>query len=490
MSKKQVSPKWKTKAMQRGKDNKALRKRIKELTTSRNNFRMKYYDLKNDFKELEKARGKVVKGLIKSTQQKPKHHNFSTVIIHVLLTITLRSNIKFRALEKDGKIRAEIIEDYDEAPSHVTIRNWTLKVGFYELTRPKEKADDWIILLDHSIQFGKEKIFTILGIREKDLLELDRPLQRTDLVPLLINPKGKWNGLLVLDEILELQKDLGRIKYAVGDYGSDLKKGLRLAGITHIHDLSHLISLVIEKIYDKDNKYNELKDKMSLMRNKFSQTILASIVPPKKRKKSEYQSFDKLIKWSEDVLNLINNTLNDEVKVAKIEKEFKDAPLSEIKKEFSWINDYQELITELSQINKVVKEIEKDMKQSGFSLKTLQNAKESLCKLQSANGKKLKVNLTIKLEEQFELLPDATERVLFSSDILESTFGAYKNRVSENPMASVTSLMLIIAAFTCNLTEDNVKKCIENVKMADIKKWSEDNIGISIHKQRNVLLRA
>lgn len=130
------------------------------------------------------------------------------------------------------------------------------------------------------------------------------------------------------------------------------------------------------------------------------------------------------------------------------------------------------------------------MKQSGFSLKTLQNAKESLCKLQSANGQKLKVNLTIKLDEQFELLPDATERVLFSSDILESTFGAYKNRVSENPMASVTSLMLIIAAFTCNLTEDNVKKCIENVKMADIKKWSEDNIGISIHKQRSILLRA
>ena len=490
MSKKQVSSKWKTKAMERGQENNALRKRFKEMTESRDNFRVKYYDLNNLYKELEKTNRKLEKEEKKSTNEKPKHHSFSLIIIQVILTITLRSNIKFRALETDGKIRAEIIEDNDEAPSHVTIRNWTLKVGFYQLTQPKEKADDWVILLDHSIQFGKEKIFTIFGIREKYLLELDRPLQRSDLVPLLINPEGKWNGLLVLDEILELQKELGKIKYAVGDYGSDIKKGLRLAGIIHIHDLSHLISLVIEKIFDKDIKYNELKDKMSLMRSKFRQTILACLVPPKKRKKSEYQSFDKLIKWAEDILNLINNTLNDEDKVKKIKKEFNDAPLAEIKKEFSWINDYRELITELSQINEVVKEIEKDMKHSGFSLKTLENAKKSLAKLQSTNGEKLKHDLTIKLEEQFELLPEGMEKVLFSSDILESTFGAYKNRVSENPMASVTNLMLIIAAYTCNLTQENVKKCIENVKMSDIKTWSDDNIGISTHKQRNALLRA
>lgn len=410
-------------------------------------------------------------------------------MIRVLLTVTLRSGIKFRTLEKDGKIRAEIIEDYNEAPSHVTIRNWTLKVGFYELTRVKEKANDWIILLDHSIKFGQEKIFVVLGIREQDFLMLNRPLQYSDLVPLIIKPEEKWNGAIVLNEILELQEKLGKIKYAVGDYGSDLKKGLHLGGITHIHDLSHLISLVIEKIFDKDKRYNELKEKMSLMRSKFSQTNIASIVPPKRRKKSEYQSFDKLIKWSEQALNLINNTLNNEDKIKKIKKEFSKAPLARIKEELCWVNDYKELITELVEINRVIKIIEKDMKHSGFSSKTLINAKKTLSELQSSNGKLLMINLTIKLEEQFNLLPKIG-KVLFSSDILESTFGIYKNRVSENPMASVTNLMLIIAAYTCNLTEDNVKKCIESIKMTDINQWEKENIGISTHKQRTILLCA
>ena len=88
-----------------------------------------------------------------------------------------------------------------------------------------------------------------------------------------------------------------------------------------------------------------------------------------------------------------------------------------------------------------------------------------------------------------QLVPN-TETILFSSDILESLFGKYKNRVCDNPMASITCLMLIIAAFTCDLSEQNVKQSIENVKIADIKKWTDDNIPISLFKKRKVLLAA
>ena len=91
--------------------------------------------------------------------------------------------------------------------------------------------------------------------------------------------------------------------------------------------------------------------------------------------------------------------------------------------------------------------------------------------------------------QQIQLLPN-TDRVLFSSDILESIFGKYKNRVSENPMASITCLILTIASYTCSLTEENVTKSIENVKLSDIKKWTNENIPISLYKQRKVLLAA
>jgi len=410
-------------------------------------------------------------------------------MIQIILIITLRSSLKFRTLEKENKIRAEIIEEYNECPSHVTIRNWTLKIGYYELTRPKDYADDWIIILDHSIQFGKEKIFVVLGIRKKDYLKLKRPLQYTDLETLQEIPMQRSNGELICEIIQKLQEEIGIIIYAVGDYGSDLKKGLRLLNVPHIHDLSHLIARVTEKTYNNDTRYSELKKAMSLMRNKFAQTDIASIVPPKGRKKSEYQSFDKIVKWAEQSLNLLNNTLKDTKKRNKLEKELGELVLTKIEKELFWLNDYADLITELSEISIAVKATEKDMKHNGLSVITLKNAEISLKKLESENGIKLGKNLLLKIEEQLNLLPNE-DVILCSSDILESTFGKYKNRVSDNPMASVTGLMLMIAAFTCNLTEDQIKKSMENVKIHEIKEWEEKKIGTSLHKQRMLLLSA
>jgi len=217
--------KWKQKAVKRSKEKKALNKRIRELADSRDNFREKYYKLSEKCRKLEKEKAPIESESKKKQnppEDKPKHHTFSVLIIHILLTITLRGGAKFRTLEKDGKIRKDILAYYSEAPSHVTIENWVLKVGYYELTRPKERADDWIILLDHSIQFGHEKIFVILGIREKDFLKLNRPLQYTDLEPLLELPMSKSNGEIVASEIEKLKDELGNIIYAVGDYGSDI----------------------------------------------------------------------------------------------------------------------------------------------------------------------------------------------------------------------------------------------------------------------------
>ncbi len=392
-------------------------------------------------------------------------------------------------MEKDNKIREEITEVSKQTPSHVTIRNWTLKLGYFELMRQKEKTGDWITLLDHSIQFGKEKIFVVLGIREKDFLKLKRPLQYADLTTLLIVNKDSWNGKLVSEELKKLETKIGKIKYAVGDYGSDIRKGLTLSKISHVHDLSHLIALITEKLYKRDDGFIGLKNKMSNMRIKYVQTDIAAVVPPKGRKKSEYQSFDKIIKWANATLNLIENKLKDTEQIKLLEEYFETKTIDKIKKEISWISNYSDLIKELTEISNATKEVETEMKHNGLSKLGYEKCKKILDKLESDKGKEFKETLISRIDQQIQILPN-TDRILFSSDILESLFGKYKNRVSENPMASITSLMLIIAAFTIDLTEERIKQSIENVKIEEIKRWSRQNIGVSLFQKRKALLAA
>jgi hypothetical protein len=401
------------------------------------------------------------------------------------LNLSIKGSLKSRSIEKSEAIHAQVFEQKKTTPSHVSIRNWIQKVGYYELTRKKEKGI-WLIILDHSIQFGDEKILVVLGIQESDFLALNRPLKYEDLTPLLIKPATKWNGELVKQEIVKLKKELGSIKYATADYGSDLKKGLRLSKVVHIHDLSHLISLIVEKLYSNDERYETFKTQMGKMRAKFIQTNIAATVPPGGRTKSEYQNFERIVNWGNGVFNLLDNKLTAPKEIKKLQKTFGENALQRAEKELQWVREYKELLIELTEINQAIKNIEKAIKHNGLTSETHHKSLEELQKLTTENGKLFKQKLQEQLQEQRSKLPQ-TEKIQFSSDILESIFGKYKNRVSDNQMASVTGLMLVIAAFTTKLTTEKVQEIMENVKISDIKAWEKKTINNSLFKKRNAL---
>ncbi len=44
-----------------------------------------------------------------------------------------------------------------ESPHYSTIRQWFARVGLYELNREKEKLQDWIYVIDLTLELGQEK---------------------------------------------------------------------------------------------------------------------------------------------------------------------------------------------------------------------------------------------------------------------------------------------------------------------------------------------
>ena len=91
-------------------------------------------------------------------------------------------------------------------PSHTTVQNLWQRLGLYELTRIKERADDWIWMTDHTIKGGVTKCLVILGIRDKQYRQLTGPLQHRDMQTLALFPVDKSTGEIVqrqLDELAE-----------------------------------------------------------------------------------------------------------------------------------------------------------------------------------------------------------------------------------------------------------------------------------------------
>ena len=389
----------------------------------------------------------------------------------MLVKMKLETSTSFRAATKCFSIMSKSLGINCNVPSYTTLLNWIHKIGYYKLHKIKEKADDWIIILDESIQLGCDKVLVILGIRESEI-DFTRPINFQDLVPLREISKTKWTGELIKDEVLDLKNEIGNIKYAVADYGSDVKKGLGELNIPHIHDVTHKIALILEKAFKDNIYYKEITQQMSEMRSKFSQSEIAYIIPPKQRTKSRYQNIKIISDWCIKALNLMEN---DQEKSKKITDSLK------------WIVSYKTFIRELSEINQVICDIEKILKYNGLSVLTKNQCSLILSRLTSNLGIEITEKIYTYLNSTIEMLPD-NERILITSDIIESAFGKYKNYVSCNPMAGITNLVLSIAAFTSSLDEGEIKKALEVTSTDDLKKWSEQFIGKTLFQKRREAL--
>ncbi len=355
-----------------------------------------------------------------------------------------------------------------EIPCRNTIRLWVMKIGYYELTRPKEVSDDWIIILDLSIQLGQDKILLIYGIREKNI-NYDRPIKCSDLETLRILFRKSWKSKDVSKVLKGLEKEIGKIIYGVADRGSEIKKGLKIAGINHVYDITHAIACITEKMFKENKMYSELTKEMSKMRVTLSQTDAAHLIPLTQRKKSHYQNLKRIADYLDSLLKY--------VKEGKYKKKLKHRE-SQVK----WIKKYECFIKELSELNQVITKIEKIVKKKGLS----QISKRECTNILNQSENQYVKILKIKLGEYFQEMLSLTkkEKILCTSDIIESAFGKYKNYVSKNPMAGVTNLSLCLAAFTSNLTKESIKEALEKIKVADIRKWTQKAIGKTLQQMR------
>jgi len=459
--------KWKEKAKSKGAENRKLKKHLKKLTEKLNQAKEELEKYKNPPSGAKASQRKPAK-----EENKPKRYWFQLNIIAAVLKGKLNTSASFRAISNLFGIFAFCMNLKVRQPSHTTVMNWVHKVGLYQLLRKKKKADDWVIVLDHSIQLGPGKLFVVLGIRESEI-DFTRPLIFQDLEPLLLVPKEKWNGEVVRDYLIELKGEVGNIIYAVGDYGGDIKKGLELAEIKHVHDIGHKFALILKKIYENDEDFLEFMRKAAKMAKKLAQTEFAFVIPPKRRTKARFQNIDTIITWAAKVLKRI--------KGRKIEKK--------VREKIKWVKKYQQLIEELSEINAVIRELAKILKTNGLSKKTVKRCNRILKNLTTENGKIVGKEISEYLKETILLLPE-NDSILCSSDIIESSFGKYKNYLSNNPMAGLTNLVLCIAAFTSSLEKGEIKVVFETTRGAEVKQWTKQNLGKTLLQKRREFLAA
>jgi hypothetical protein len=160
--------KWKEKAKARSKEKSALKKRMTELTASRDNWKSKYQEEKAGNKILKKAISNFEKRSksLEVKSQTPKFHSYKIEIILLCISLRQKGNCSLRSCVSILNILGMLLHLEFKISSRNSIQNWEKKLGYHRVAKKGNPADSWIIILDESISIGRQKLLLILGVKQ------------------------------------------------------------------------------------------------------------------------------------------------------------------------------------------------------------------------------------------------------------------------------------------------------------------------------------
>lgn len=167
-------------------------------------------------------------------------HSHSLGLIQLFLRLVLQAKTGFRGAAGALGIVSSLFPTDEPAPSPNGGQMWLLRLGLYELSRRKEHADDWVWIIDHTIQVGRVKCFLVVGVRlsawEAKRADQDRSaeLEHQDLSAWMIEPVERSDGPTVEQQLLKLSQQTGVVpRELLSDGGGDVQNGIKRFCASH-----------------------------------------------------------------------------------------------------------------------------------------------------------------------------------------------------------------------------------------------------------------
>ena len=415
-------------------------------------------------------------------------HQYSVETIQLTVQQVIDCGISFRGVEKTFKLYKQQ-EEYP-TPSFSSVRKWLGRVGLYELQRKKEYRQDWLFIIDLTLELGSSKGLVILGVSQQHLVEQvlpqERALEHRDVELLVMEVMQSTQGKLIEEKLSELTKQVGQPVQILSDHGSDLKKGIELyqqkhQDVIYTYDVTHGMALLLKHELATDERYQSFLQQCHQCRQQLQQTELAFLLPPAQRSQCRYFNVEKLIDWARKLLDAPWETLVELVPTLE------PVPLTErLKDKLGWLIDYQEELDSWAQMVNLTRTLETQLKLCGLNRKSLSIFEQQ----HLATG----INSTELFQQQIlDYLATESSRIregqtlLATSDVIESVFGKYKHFSSRCPLKEMGQMLLTIPLSTMTLTASVVKQALETVRGLDLQAWSAQVFGQSMLSKRKTL---
>ena len=377
-------------------------------------------------------------------------------------------------------------------PTWTVIQNWILRYGLFKLKQPLQKRDDWIYIMDHTIEFGIKKCFVVLAVSIETLRNKNFRLTHQDMEVAAISIDEKATGERVYEVLAEAAKQTGVPVQTVEDAGSNIKKGVALfkedyPAVIPTYDITHKTAIMLKHYLGDCAIFKSFSNKVSETKRKTVHTEFSHLGPKKPRDKSRWLNIKEHLKWAEDI-KIYRKQLNH--KKGRPSRERREL-LKKFDSLFGWINEYDKHISKWKQVVDVLKAAEHELKTKGISKKSVSNLKQTYRSMDIVHKDaiEMKNKMIAFIKKETESFDDFFTG-LGTSDIIESIFGKYKLFSARTPMKEVGKALLTIPVMISKVTLKEVKEAMETVSTKELDCWLKKNLGESLFVKRKKAFQA
>ena len=363
--------------------------------------------------------------------------------------------------------------------SYYSVRLWLLRLGLYQLSRPKVRADDWMWIIDHTMQLGERKCLIIVGVRQSAWDAKDRVLGHEDVELIDLVPVTESNGKVVYKQLQAAAAKTGVPRAITSDNGPDLHRGIALFQEKHsatawLYDIKHKTACLLKHALEGDTAWQTFATKVHRFKQQVSLTTLAGLAPPQQRSKARYMNVDVLVDWARESLLLLDRP-----------KAIRQAGLKtrEVEEKLGWLRKFAPQVRRWGEMLSVIGAAEHYVRHEGLHTKAAEELAVLLPKPATPAAQRLRQQLLEFVTVQGQQAREG-ERLLGSSEVLESLIGKFKHVAGERGQHGLTGMVLSIGALVGDLAVATVQTAMTEITTPKVWNWCRSHLGATVQSVR------
>lgn len=411
-------------------------------------------------------------------------HQFPLGVVAASLGLVLRARTRLLRVPSVVQMLGNWCGQDISPPSYHSARLWLMRLGLHELNRPKLHADDWMWILDHTMQLGSHKCLIVVGVRQSAWDADDRILQHEDVELIDLVPVIGSNGDVVFRQLKAAAKRTGPPRAITSDDGSDLRRGIALfrevyPATAWLRDIKHKTACLLKHALERDASWAKFVEQAHRFKQQVAQSPLAGIAPPQQRSKARYMNADVLVDWAQESLRLLDRPKairNAGLKVGQVEEKL------------GWLRIYAPQARRWQEMLSVVGAGEHYVRHEGVHREAARELAAVLPKPSSPPASRLRKQLLEFVAEEGAQAREG-ERLLGSSEVLESIIGKFKHLAGERGPHGLTGMLLSIGALVGKVSVATVQAAMTAVRTHDVWDWCRSHLGSTVQSIRQRIRR-